>query len=551
MKKLILVLLLAVVLMQDSTPSFAQAKWEGGLFVGASNYQGDVVLDPAFTLKETNLAYGVFLKRRLNHSWLIRANWQGGRLSGKDENFEDDGRQKRRFSFDSPINEFSLLAEWELLGKRRMSDGGTTRKIFTPYLFAGLGVAIHKPEPFFNETGNSEPSFLAKISNDKNADFSTTNFVTPIGAGLRLDLASTINLSLEFGYRPPFSDYLDGISESANPDKNDWYVFGGALLAVKLGKGKDTDADGVSDNEDQCPDTPGLLKFAGCPDKDSDGIADKNDRCPDVAGLEKFNGCPDTDGDGIIDSDDQCPSQAGPVAMKGCPDTDKDGISDQMDRCPNEAGLANLGGCPDSDNDGIEDAKDRCPREAGPASNNGCPNLDTDGDGVLDKDDKCPNAAGMAQFMGCPDTDNDGLSDVEDKCPNTVGPKSNGGCPELKVEEKKILSTAVKKVQFEFASANLMPTSYTILDQVVEILKNYPDYYLTIKGYTDDRGNEIVNQQLSENRANACLEYLVSKGIARNRITAKGYGETTPLATNETDEGRAQNRRVEFDLQPR
>ena len=90
--------------------------------------------------------------------------------------------------------------------------------------------------------------------------------------------------------------------------------------------------------------------------------------------------------------------------------------------------------------------------------------------------------------------------------------------------------------------------SYPILNQVVDVLKRYPDYNVNIRGYTDDRGNAAANQTLSENRARTCLNYLVSKGISSSRITSRGYGETNPIATNDTPEGRRLNRRVEFDL---
>ncbi|MEP7108429.1 MAG: OmpA family protein [Ferruginibacter sp.] len=117
---------------------------------------------------------------------------------------------------------------------------------------------------------------------------------------------------------------------------------------------KDRDNDGVLDENDKCPDSPGPASLQGCPDKDGDGIADTEDKCPDMAGLAKYQGCP-------------------------IPDTDKDGINDENDKCVNVPGVARYQGCPvpDTDKDGVNDEEDKCPSEAGPTSNFGCPVIET------------------------------------------------------------------------------------------------------------------------------------------------------------------------------
>ena len=115
---------------------------------------------------------------------------------------------------------------------------------------------------------------------------------------------------------------------------------------------KDTDNDGIIDDNDKCPTQPGVAKYQGCPvpDTDKDGINDDNDKCPTVAGLAKYQGCP-------------------------VPDTDKDGINDEDDKCPNNPGVARYQGCPvpDTDGDGVNDEEDKCPKVAGPVDNFGCP----------------------------------------------------------------------------------------------------------------------------------------------------------------------------------
>ncbi len=309
----------------------------------------------------------------------------------------------------------------------------------------------------------------------------------------------------------------------------------------------DTDSDGIADDKDPCPTQPGSA--SGCPDSDYDGVADKDDPCPKQYG--KLKGCPDSDNDGVADKDDQCPGQAG--TLSGCPDTDNDGVADKDDLCPTQAGKLN--GCPDTDNDGVADKDDPCPTQAGSIS--GCP--DTDNDGVADKDDKCPTQAGPASSGGCPppptpkpsaagDLDADGVPDDLDRCPTTPGPVVNRGCPEVRQETKMQLSLAMDAVQFETAKATLVRSSYDILDGIVEIMRQYPDYKLAIGGHTDDIGDDERNLKLSTDRAKACYDYLIFRGVRADRLRFAGFGETRPIADNTTPAGRERNRRVEFEL---
>lgn len=262
------------------------------------------------------------------------------------------------------------------------------------------------------------------------------------------------------------------------------------------------------------------VKFGGT-DTDGDGIYDKDDACPEVAGLEAFNGCPDADGDGIEDSKDSCPNEAGSKEMNGCPDADGDGVADKDDACPNEAGLPALAGCPDADSDGVADKDDACPSEAGPAENKGCPWPDTDGDGVLDKDDQCPDVAGTV---------------------------ANAGCPEVTAEVQKQLNDYARTILFDTGKSSIKAESTSVMVDIITILKEYPNAKFTVEGHTDSVGSEKLNQSLSESRALSVKEFLVDKGIEEFRLSAVGYGEAKPIATNNTRAGRAQNRRVEINL---
>lgn len=309
------------------------------------------------------------------------------------------------------------------------------------------------------------------------------------GAGVTFWLTEQVGLSLSSTYKKAFTDRTDSNGSLDVPS-----VFQNmAGLTFQFG-GKDTDGDGIYDKDDACPEVKGLKEFQGCPDTDGDGIQDKEDACPDVAGKKELNGCPDTDGDGIADKDDACPEVAGLAALQGCPDADGDGVADNKDKCPNQAG----------------------PRE-----NAGCPWPDTDGDSVLDKDDKCPDVKGTV---------------------------ANNGCPEVSEDVVKKLNDYAKTILFDTAKASFQQKTYPVLEAMTAILNEYPTSKFSIEGHTDNVGKKDKNLQLSKDRAAAVKDYLVSKGIAADRLTSEGYGDTKPIGSNKTAAGKALNRRVEVKL---
>ena len=325
----------------------------------------------------------------------------------------------------------------------------------------------------------------------------------------------------------------DGIADSKDncPNTPGLKAFGGC---------PDTDGDGIMDSADSCPLAAGSREMMGCPDADGDGVADKNDDCPNEAG--PINGCPDTDGDGIADKDDDCPNEAGPI--NGCPDTDGDGVADGSDNCPNQAGPVN--GCPDGDGDGVADKDDACPTVAGTLAN-GCPaDPDSDGDGIADSRDACPNVAGPVN--GCPDGDGDGIADKDDKCPTLGGNVTSDGCPVVPERVTEVFTRALQGIQFETGSNRIRSVSRSILAEVVSIMKNNPTYNLMIAGHTDSIGASDFNQRLSQKRADAVRQYLIERGVEASRLTAVGYGESQPIADNRYADGRRQNRRVELSV---
>jgi outer membrane protein OmpA-like peptidoglycan-associated protein len=379
------------------------------------------------------------------------------------------------------------------------------------------------------------------------------NIQVPLSAGINFKITPQTFVNIQSEYRISFSDGRNNLQHGLGFV----YLFGNndkepVVIEEKIAM-NDSDGDGVIDELDLCPQLAGPKELKGCPDTDGDGIADYEDKCPLYKGTIELRGCPDSDGDGISDNEDECPNLAGPKSNKGCPakDSDNDGVPDDQDKCPDEPGLPSKGGCPDndSDGDGIANDQDKCPNEAGSAATEGCP--DSDGDGVADRVDKCPNSPGIKAYNGCPDTDGDGIDDSRDKCPDAPGPVANMGCPEIKKEDKEVLDFAMRAVQFDSGKATLKVESYSILDQVADILGKYPNYNLAISGHTDNTGTASTNQVLSEKRAQACYTYLAQKGISTNRMSFAGYGESRPISGNDTLRGRLLNRRVEFNLIPR
>jgi OOP family OmpA-OmpF porin len=285
----------------------------------------------------------------------------------------------------------------------------------------------------------------------------------------------------------------------------------------------DRDGDGYTDDQDECPDDPedfdGFEDGDGCPDPDNDkdGILDINDACPDIPedfdGDQDEDGCPegsdgDRDGDGILDSRDKCPDVP----------EDKDGFEDQ-DGCPD----------PDNDKDGIPDIKDKCPNDPedkdGFEDEDGCPEPDNDLDGILDAVDRCPNE---------PETYN-GFED-EDGCPDKG---------KVVIEGDDIL--ILEKINFATGSAEILPSSFSILDAVATTLKHHPDFLvIEIAGHADERSSDAYNLKLTKDRAASVLQALVDRHVESARFVSQGYGEYCPIAEGHDEAAWEQNRRVEF-----
>ncbi|WP_022823850.1 OmpA family protein [Hymenobacter norwichensis] len=344
------------------------------------------------------------------------------------------------------------------------------------------------------------------------------------GAGISLRLGGGVSFFVQSSQHLPMYANLDGVPAATTPRWADRFLQHTVGLTFHMGQAQDTDEDGVPDRLDQCPRTPIDIEV-------------------------NVHGCPlDDDHDGVPNYQDQCPNDPGTVEMRGCPDTDQDGVDDVDDACPDIPGKPELHGCPDTDNDGVADSDDNClDTPAGATVDaNGC-TVATTGNSPA-RTESARTAAASGSTITDADIDGDGTPNSTDRCPTDAGPATNHGCPEIKARDRQRLQKATLLIGFERSKATLLPSSYSTLDTIAQILTQYPNYSLSIAGHTDSQGALAYNLRLSRERAAAARRYLSSKSTPDTRVELRGYGPTHPLTSNTTEAGRIRNRRVEFDL---
>ncbi len=375
----------------------------------------------------------------------------------------------------------------------------TTNKFVFPYLFAGAAFNRFNPK---SESGFELPNNAAGKYKKSEIDY--------IGElGVRFLVADNLSVNISGGAQFSPNDYFDDKVLNGN---NDLIYTGLVGLSYSFFTEYDSDLDGIVDSKDMCPDTPSGIKVDefGCPlDSDKDGVPDYEDECPktpkDVKVDEK--GCPlNSDGDDIPDYLDLC--QGTPRGVKtdefGCPyDMDADGIPDYQDNCPNTPYNVEV-------------------------DENGCP-VDSDLDGVPDYKDECPDTP--AGFR----VDEKGCEIIKKEEPVKQAPKE---------EAEDIKEITLSSASFEFGSTELLPSIYPALDKLINSMKQNPLSRWRVEGYTDNIGSNEANKKVSLQRAQAVVEYFVSKGISKLRFQVTGMGKANPIATNSTEIGRAKNRRV-------
>ncbi len=257
----------------------------------------------------------------------------------------------------------------------------------------------------------------------------------------------------------------------------------------------------------------------------------------------------DTDGDNIVDGDDKCPKDAEDEDLfqdrDGCPerDNDADGREDTVDKCPDDP----------EDDDGYMD-------------NDGCPEPDNDKDGVVDASDTCPDKAETVNSFndedGCPDeapstdSDGDGFEDDIDRCPYDAEDlnqfEDEDGCPDDRLKNARVVVTqgSIKindVIYFNTAKATIQDRSFDLLNELAGVIVEHPEIKkLRVEGHTDNVGDDAGNFRLSQARAEAVMAYLKTHGVEGSRLDAAGFGEMRPISANDNEDGRSQNRRVEF-----
>ena len=501
----------------------------------------------------------------MNAQSFDRPNGFGGQLLLIDhESFREDGD----FSFEDFTTGFELSYSRHLnkfLSIRLPFKGGIVRDPLTKFAnnryFVGADLTVQAT--YFGNNSLIAPFIYTGFGGTKEEDEDIYSQI-PVGTGLNIRIGPWGYVQLKAEYRADLQSELERTN----------IQYGIGLVAV-MGPSEttkaqekmmaDTDGDGIEDEKDRCPEVAGNEIFGGCPDTDEDGIGDADDSCPDAVGLKELNGCPDSDADGVADIVDDCPDTPG--TADGCPDKDHDGVADAVDKCPDIAGAAEFGGCieePTEDVAEVEIVEEDLVEKGGEE------NLaDTDGDGYDAENDECPDLAGT--LAGCPDSDEDGVADHKDNCPNTRGTTANAGCPEVNsiaapstnsyttteysydnnvITETatSLMSEATRMVQFRKLHHRLMESSFEVLDQVADLMLGNPQLKLKVSGHTDSRGEDSVNQRLSEKRARSCVRYLRDRGVPESQMSYIGYGARFPIEDNDTAYGRSQNRRVDFEL---
>lgn len=308
----------------------------------------------------------------------------------------------------------------------------------------------------------------------------------------------------------------------------------------------------------RCKD-PNVVRISGpkVGDRDGDGYDDAVDKCPDdpedFDSFEDFDGCPDkdNDNDGVLDAAEFKDGKWTNLDKKieNGREIDCRNEPEDMDQFEDEDGCPD----PDNDRDTLLDAVDKCPNDPedfdGFEDEDGCPDVDNDKDRVLDAAELIRNPDGTYRWVN---KDRKMENGVEVDCRNLPedydGVEDEDGCPDvLKIDNCQIKLSDL--IYFKFNKWDIDPKSFKVLDEVRDTLNAAPDIRIWIEGHTDSKGSDKFNKTLSQKRVDSVKKYLVEQGkIDPARLEPIGHGESKPIADNKTADGRAANRRVEFNL---
>lgn len=545
-----------------SSSLFAQGeefRWAAGVMGG-----GTIAVSEG---DEINPSFG--LRGFLRYAALptVHLELGGGFLSYKDKQ-EDFGLLNVEGTA-IPIDLRAVLAPW---GNQR----------FSPYGFAGIGLTIFDAE--------KEGTVLSPFND--HGELSGSYLHIPVGVGAKIQLSNNWATELQIGNNLGLDDVLNPNLDGTNDGL--WYGMAGITYIFGNDPNKDSDGDLLTDIDEKVRGTD-----PNNPDTDGDGLNDgvevnthstdplkadtDGDGLTDGAEVNRHGTKPteaDTDGDGLTDGSEVNQYKTNPLDR----DSDKDELSDgdevnkhKTDPLKGDTDGDNLADGvevnkhktdplkADTDGDGLEDGVEVLAERTDPLK------VDTDGDGLTD-------GAEVNTYKTRPtdrDTDKDGLSDGDEvnkhKTDPNLGDTDLGGVPdgsevargldpkvadddvtvkEVYIETKTVFETdkplVLKGIVFETGKWDIKPESEGTLREVLQSLEANPGVRVEISGHTDNVGNDQNNQVLSLNRANSVKQWLVDNGIPTDRMETKGYGETVPAATNDTPEGRQQNRRIEM-----
>lgn len=472
-------------------------KWALWLGTGCLEYKGELG-DQFLTYEDAKLGFTGAITRYLNKSF------DAGFELGYHLIDESGGAQDR----------------WQIFGSVLSTTANMYYKLNNGYLLSQNSII----QPYLKVGVGAMTAFTKGVSADNNKPYNHTKpaLALTYGFGAKVRISERLDFFGEISDNLISSDEFDASTSTPRNDSFRKISFG---LIFRFGKPKDDDKDGVPNRKDECPDTPLGAKVdeKGCPiDTDLDGVIDFYDECVDVPGVKELKGCPDADGDGVKDEDDKCPETPEGVKVdeNGCPDTDNDGVKDENDECPNtpEGTKVNAQGCPDSDGDGVKDSEDKCPdtEEGVKVDQRGCP---TDSEKEIDSDSETYIEADII---------------IE---PNT------------RLHDYPELMEKFQPVYFKTNSAAIEVSEIKKLTKMVALMKKYPIIKnVLLSGHADPRGEENYNMKLSERRALAVQNYMLTHKVEKKRVIIKAFGEAMPVSKKIGAKAYKKDRRVEFEL---
>ncbi len=398
-------------------------------------------------------------------------------------------------------------------------------KGWNPYFYLGGGIMHYS---------NKYPE-LSTVTSPKDVKSEGWTGLFPIGIGAEFALSDMVLADFSIGGAYSSGFDLNNYDNGSNI-VDAYYNVSLGLTITGESCSSDRDMDGLGKCEEER-----LGTSPRNPDTDGDGLTDGEE-------VQVYKTKPllsDTDLDGLNDFDEVKKYKTDPLN----PDTDKDGLNDgeEVNKYKTDPLKA------DTDNDGLTDGDEVIKWKTDPT------NPDTDGDGLYDGEE-------VKTFSTNPlskDTDGDGLSDYDEVTTYKTNPlvkdtdggsiddgtEVNRGTNPLDAEDDVVkvgVPMILKGITFATGKADITPESENTLRKTLKTLQSYPDITVEIAGYTDNVGSESSNQRLSERRAKSVRDWLVREGVNPDRIQAVGYGESNPVATNSTPEGRQENRRIEF-----